>query len=80
MAYEIKKAPSDLFNNARGNKRNDYPLEKLKVGEMFEVPSSKKSSIYNAIKHRRNYTKELEGWAFTLKEIGDGKIAVIRLI
>lgn len=76
--YKIESAPLEYLHNARGRKRCDYPLMELKVGEMFTEDSSKRMSIYNAIKHRRNYTKELKGRVFSIKSIGENKIAVIR--
>lgn len=78
-AYKIEKAPNELLNTSRGQKRNPYPIEKMKVGEMFKAPIIHRPAIYNAIKHRRNYTKEIEGWVFTVKSIDIKTIAVIRL-
>ena len=81
--FKIKKAPkSYLVKNPRGVKRVDIPLEKMKVGEMIEAPNKQKNrtTFYNMIKHRRNYTRECEGWVFTIKVSPDKKtIACIRL-
>ena len=77
--YEIKKAPIELMGNSRGQKRGEFPIEKLKVGEMFEADEKKRNSIYNAIKHRKKYTKEIENRVFTVKSIGDKKIICVRL-
>ena len=77
--YEIKKAPPEMMNKSRGKQRGEFPIEKLEVGEMFEAEEQCRSSIHNAIKHRRSYTREIEGRVFTIKSIGDKKIACIRL-
>lgn len=77
--YLIKKAPVELMNTKRPSTRGAFPLEKMKVGEMFEATVNDKNSIYNAIKHRRDYTKEFRGRIFTIKNMGDNKIAVVRL-
>lgn len=77
--YKVKKATAEMLNTARGIKRKPYPFLEMKVGEYFEVSTKEKNSIYNAIKHRRSYTKELEGWAFTIKKMNADKMAVLRI-
>ena len=80
MEYKIKKAPEEyLHSQPRGQKRTKFPITELEVGQMFEAHPSSRTGIYNAIKHRRNYTKEIAGRVFTIKTISEDKIAVIRL-
>ena len=80
LNYKVKKATSEMLGDfARGRKRINYPFLKMKVGEYFEAAKKERMSIYNAIKHRRNYTKEIEGWVFTIKCISKEKVVVIRL-
>jgi hypothetical protein len=78
--YEIKKAPEDLLNKSRGYARK-IPIEKMNVGDMIELPFSisNRYKFYNAIKHRRNYTKECEGWEFKVSKTNETTIACIRL-
>lgn len=76
--YIIKKAPLNLMNNSRKT-RGSFPLTEMKVGEMFEAHINDRGGIYNAIKHRRQYTGELKKATFTIKTIEKNKVACIRL-
>ena len=78
MSYKITKVPKTLFNNSR-KRRVTFPITELKVGQMFEAPENQRMSIYNAIKHRRNYTQEIKGRKFAVKDPGNKKVVCIRL-
>lgn len=77
--YQIEKAPSGVLRDGRSDRRKSFPLSELNVGEMFSADPSEKQSIYNAIKHRRNYTRELWGRKFKIVTVDENKIACIRI-
>lgn len=76
---EIKTLPEGRFLKSKPNSRIYYPFEKLEVGQYFELPEDKKSSVYNSLKHRIKYTKELEGRKFTVRT-QDDLIYIIRVV
>jgi len=80
MNYEIKKAPLEYLSKARNHNRI-IPIESMGVGDMIEAENTpyNKTKFYNAIKHRKNYTKECEGWKFVIRTLSEEKIACIRL-
>lgn len=79
--YTIEKAPAEMVNLSKSRGFNAIPLHKMKVGEMIrdENSPSRKTKYYNAIKYRRNFTRECEGWVFTVKTLNEKEIACIRV-
>lgn len=77
--YEIKKAPLELIERRR---KPNYPFDKMKVGEMFEVSyesSKTRDAIYTHIKKFKATDTTKVDWIFILRKINIGKVAVIRI-
>ncbi len=76
MSYEIKKAPADYLIKKGTNR---FPLSQMDVGDMFEAEAKESSLIYHHVKIMKRDDKQKLPWTFTIKNLPNYKIAVIRL-
>jgi hypothetical protein len=77
--YKVEKTPKALLAKRHSVKNKLYPVLELKIGEMFKAPANEKSPIYNTIRHRTVYTKELGGRKFSIRTIDKDTVACIRI-